>query len=138
MRDPILVDVDEMEQELESLRSRLADSFSGEEMDAIREQLEARAETAEKAHLLLQGRVQAAEQAREDMEFKVRLQLAKVRDAEAACERAAAEMREVAAQLAKILGEEAAAATKPPPAPRLASGTPGQGVNRYARRRMFA
>jgi hypothetical protein len=138
MRDQILVDVDEMEQEIASLRSRLADAFSAEEMDAIREQLLARAEAAEQARDQLQGRVQTAEQAHEEMEFKVRMQLARIRDAEASCERAAAEMREVAASLAKLLGEEPSAASKPPPAPRLVNSTPAQGVHRYARRRMFA
>ena len=95
MRDQILVDrkrIEQLEHEVSSLRSRLGDAFSVEEMDAIREQLAARAEDAERA--------------REELEWNVRMELSRVREAELSCQRAAAEMRQVASSLASLLGDE--------------------------------
>ena len=95
MRDQILVDrkrIQQLESEILDLKARLSDAFSAEEMDAIREQLASRVEQAEKAH--------------EELEWNVRMELSRVREAEASCQRAAAEMRQVAASLASLLGEE--------------------------------
>src|SRR5262245_32083661 len=86
MREHIIVDPDElqkMQEELDELRAKLSDAFSTEEMDAIREQLAARAD--------------AAERAREETEWHVRVELARVREAESMCARAALEMREISA-----------------------------------------
>ena len=93
MRDH-LVDrhrIEELERQLSEIRDQLGEAFSVEEMDAIREQLSARAEEAERA--------------REELEWSVRMELARVREA-ASCSRAASEMRHVAASLASLLGEE--------------------------------
>jgi hypothetical protein len=95
MRDQILVDrkrIQQLEREIIDLKMRLSDGFSAEEMDAIREQLASRLEEAQKAH--------------EELEWNVRMELSKVREAEASCQRAAMEMRQVAASLASLLGEE--------------------------------
>jgi hypothetical protein len=104
MREHVLVDprdLSEMQKELEELRAKLADAFSAEEMDAIREQLAERA--------------QAAEQAREETEWHVRVELARVREAESMCARAALEMREISASLARLLGEEDTVVTRARP-----------------------
>ena len=95
MRDQIHVDrrrIEALESELMELRAQLRDAFSAEEMDAIREQLAARA--------------QEAETARDELEWSVRVELARVREAQAGCTRAAAEMGEIAHSLASLLGEE--------------------------------
>ncbi len=84
--------IERLENEVAELKRRAADTFSGEEMDAVREQLAERAT--------------CAEQAREEIEWKVRVELARVREAEATALRAATEMRRVAVSLAALLGEE--------------------------------
>ncbi len=91
MRDPRTVPLEQLELEVAELRRRLADAFSIEEMDAIREQLAARAEGAERA--------------REELEWNVRLELARVREAEGACAHAAGEVRRAARSLATLLGD---------------------------------
>ena len=104
MREHLIVDpadLSKMHQELEELRAQLSDAFSAEEMDAIREQLAARAD--------------AAERAREETEWHVRVELARVREAEQMCARAAHEMREISASLARLLGEEDTVVTRTRP-----------------------
>jgi hypothetical protein len=95
--------IQQLEAQVEDLRGKLADTFSSEEMDAIREQLGKRAEDAERAQ--------------EELEWNVRMELSRVREAEASCSRAAAEMRQVAATLAKLLGEEDTVVTTVRPFP---------------------
>jgi hypothetical protein len=112
MRDQILVDrhrLQTLEREVQELSAKLADAFSAEEMDAIREQLAAR--------------VAEAETAREELEWNLRVELARVREVEQSCIRAAHEMREVAGSLARLLGEEDTIVTA---------------VRPLGRRRMFA
>lgn len=79
--------------ELDELRRRAevgsGDRFSVEEMQAIREQYEERAV--------------AAEQRCEELEWRVRLELAKIRDAELSARRAADEMRRVEQTLQALL-----------------------------------
>lgn len=77
---------------------RLADAgaaagemFNVEEMQAIREQYEAR--------------VTVAEERREELEWKLRMELAKIRDAELSARRAADEMRQIEQALLSILEE---------------------------------
>lgn len=66
------------------------ETFNVEEMQAIREQYEARAV--------------AAEQRCEELEWRVRLELAKIRDAELSARRAADEIRRVELTLTAMLG----------------------------------
>jgi hypothetical protein len=91
MRTPPIPKVALLEAEVSDLRARLGEAFSVEEMDAIREQLCERAETAERAY--------------EELEWNVRLELARVREAEVSCAHAAQEMRRAATALASLLGE---------------------------------
>ncbi len=84
--------IEALRNEVAELKRRVSDTFSVEEMDAIREQLAERAA--------------CAEQAREEIEWSVRVELSRVREAEAAAMRAAGEMRKVAVALATLLGEE--------------------------------
>lgn len=65
--------------------------FSSEEMQAIREQYE--------------ERIAAVEERREELEWKLRLDLAKIRDAELHARRAADEMRRVELSLEALLAE---------------------------------
>ena len=88
---PALPKVVLLEAEVADLRARLGTAFSVEEMDAIREQLSERAEAAERAY--------------EDLEWNVRLELARVREAEASCAHAAIEMRRAATALSSLLGD---------------------------------
>jgi DNA repair exonuclease SbcCD ATPase subunit len=91
MRTPPLPKVILLEAEVADLKARLGEAFNVEEMDAIREQLSERAEAAERAH--------------EELEWNVRLELARVREAEQSCAHAAQEMRRAATALASLLGE---------------------------------
>ena len=88
---PALPKVIVLEAEVRDLRSRLSVAFSVEEMDAIREQLSERAEAAERAY--------------EELEWNVRLELARVREAEASCSHAAVEMRRAATALSSLFGD---------------------------------
>ncbi len=102
MRDQNVVSrnlVADLEGKVRDLQTRLSDveeelgaAFSVEEMDAIREQLA--------------DRVVAAEAAREQLEWNLRLELARVREAEGCCLRAANEMHRAASSIANLLGEE--------------------------------
>jgi outer membrane protein TolC len=87
--------------------------FTSEEMQAIREQYE--------------ERLQASEERREELEWQVRLTLARIRDAEQGARRSADEMARVYASLAQLLGDsepQAAASQtpRPPPIPSAPSG----------------
>ena len=66
--------------------------FSAEEMQAIRDQYE--------------ERILVAEERREELEWKVRMELAKIRDAELSARRAADEMRRVELTLQGMLTDE--------------------------------
>lgn len=91
--------LNELEATVQELKSKLADAFSVEEMDCIREQLTERAIVAEEA--------------REQLEWNVRMELARVREAEAGALRAANDMRRIAASLANLLGDEDHDVTQP-------------------------
>jgi hypothetical protein len=80
--------------EYESLRKQAqtqGESFNAEEMQAIREQYE--------------ERVALADERREELEWKLRLELAKIRDAESSARRSADEMQRVERSLVRILEE---------------------------------
>jgi len=78
--------------------------FSSEEMQAIREQYE--------------ERVRVADERREELEWQVRLALARIRDAELGARRSADEMARVHQTLAALVGEAEPKIASPPPAPR--------------------
>ena len=95
MRDQIVVSrrtLADLEAKVADLQSRLSTAFSVEEMDVIREQLG--------------ERVVLAEAAREQLEWNLRMELARVREAEGSCLRASHEMHRAAASIANLLGEE--------------------------------
>jgi hypothetical protein len=71
--------------------AQTGESFSAEEMQAIREQYE--------------DRVAVVEERREELEWKLRLELAKIRDAELHARRAADEMRRVEQRLQALPDE---------------------------------
>ncbi|HEX4457353.1 MAG TPA: hypothetical protein VIA18_05255 [Polyangia bacterium] len=80
--------------EYEALRKQAqtqGESFNAEEMQAIREQYE--------------ERVARADERREELEWKLRLELAKIRDAESSARRSADEMQRVERSLVRILEE---------------------------------
>ena len=82
----------ELEAQVQALKAQLAEAFSVEEMDCIREQLAERA--------------RSAKEARDQLEWKLRMELVRVREAESSALRAASEMGQVAASIASLLGEE--------------------------------
>jgi hypothetical protein len=75
------------------------ESFNAEEMQAIREQYE--------------ERVELANERREELEWKLRLELAKIRDAELGARRSADEMQRVERSLLAILEESEARSAAP-------------------------
>ena len=80
--------------EYEALRKQAqtqGESFNAEEMQAIREQYE--------------ERVARADERREELEWKLRMELAKIRDAESSARRSADEMQRVEQSLVRILEE---------------------------------
>ncbi len=83
--------------EYEALTRRAAgaavptETFSAEEMQAIRDQYE--------------ERIAVAEERREELEWRLRLELAKIRDAELSARRAADEMRRVEQTLAALVAD---------------------------------
>ena len=97
-------------QELRAKADRASASselFNAEEMQAIREQYE--------------ERVEAAEARREELEWKLRMELAKIRDAELSSRRAADEMRRIELTLAALLtnDEDDTQVRSPVPSARL-------------------
>ena len=88
--------------EYEALRKQAqtqGESFNAEEMQAIREQYE--------------ERVARADERREELEWKLRLELAKIRDAETGARRSADEMQRVERSLVAILAESEARSAQP-------------------------
>ena len=88
--------------EYEALRKQAqtqGESFNAEEMQAIREQYE--------------ERVARADERREELEWKLRLELAKIRDAETGARRSADEMQRVERSLVAILAESEARSAAP-------------------------
>ncbi len=88
--------------EYEALRKQAqtqGESFNAEEMQAIREQYE--------------ERVARADERREELEWKLRLELAKIRDAELGARRSADEMQRIERSLVAILAESEARSASP-------------------------
>jgi hypothetical protein len=83
---------DELKARAEGSAGGTGELFNSEEMQAIREQYE--------------ERILVAEERREELEWKVRMELAKIRDAELAARRAADEMRQIEIKLQGLLTEE--------------------------------
>jgi hypothetical protein len=93
MREMIIIsaeELDEIKDEARRLRQEMSDRFTPEEMDAIREQHAARAE--------------AAERAREEMEWQIRLELARAREAEQTARKLHQEVQKVLAALKTAIG----------------------------------
>ena len=83
---------DELKARAEGSAGDTGELFNSEEMQAIRDQYE--------------ERILVAEERREELEWKVRMELAKIRDAELAARRAADEMRQIEIKLQGLLTEE--------------------------------
>jgi predicted nuclease with TOPRIM domain len=94
-----LLTYSQLESRVRELETKLGQAFSAEEMDILREQLSERA-------------TEAVEQ-QEALEWKVRMELARVREAERKCLAATMELRRTASALAVILGDEAPVELRP-------------------------
>ncbi len=83
---------DELKARAEGSAGDAGETFSAEEMQAIRDQYE--------------ERILVEQERREELEWKLRLELAKVRDAELSARRAADEIRRIEQTLQGLLTEE--------------------------------
>jgi hypothetical protein len=81
----------DLEAKVADLERKLGQAFSVEEMDVLREQLAERAERAEAAQ--------------EALEWQLRMELQRVRDAEASCTAASREMRRASNAIAGLLDD---------------------------------
>jgi hypothetical protein len=92
MREMIIIsaeELDEIKDEARRLREEMSDRFTAEEMDIIREQQE--------------RRVEKAERAREEMEWQIRLELARAREAEHTARRLHQEVQKVLKALQTVI-----------------------------------
>jgi hypothetical protein len=83
---------DELKARAEGSAGDTGELFNSEEMQAIRDQYE--------------ERILVAEERREELEWKVRMELARIRDAELSARRAADEIRQVEIKLQGLLMED--------------------------------
>jgi hypothetical protein len=95
MREMIIISAEELEDikaEADRLKAGMRDLFTPDEMNAIREQHEAR--------------LREAEAARDELEWEVRRELARVVEAEATARKAATDMRAVLTRLTALIGDQ--------------------------------